>query len=257
MLFVACVFMFCMRHAQGTDYERLNKNVEILFSKTEKCAYKTNDIMRELEAQSTINEYISQIMEKLESANQAINQTMREIKNDIENLRAKLTTLEATCKCTSTTLSSTTIQTTTTKPTTTETTMQFLSSCDDGWRLFNGHCYLVVNVGKRWDDALAYCKKMDSYLIEITTDEERDFARGVVGSLYVFWTGATDREKEGTFVYQHSKQQVPEKYWRKGEPNDAYGQDCAGMYVSDYYNGELVFYDDRCRVFADFVCEKP
>ena len=58
-------------------------------------------------------------------------------------------------------------------------------------------------------------------------------------------------------MYQHSKEQVPEKYWRKGEPNNVYGQDCVVMSMSDHYGGKLVFFDDKCKVFAYFVCEKP
>ena len=252
ILVVACAFVFCMCQAQRADYESLNKNVGILFSETEKCANLTNNI--------------SQILKKLESANQVLNQTTREIQNGNEDLRTKLTTLEATCTCAPTTTSSTTtIQTTTTEPPTTTATepttqvqiTQFLSSCDYGWKLFNGHCYLVLKyVLKRWDDASAFCKEMNSYLIEITTDEERAFVGGVCNE-YLYWTGATERENYGKFVYQHSKQQVPEKYWSRAEPNNAYGQHCAGMYVSDNYNGELIFYDDACSELNSFVCEKP
>ena len=143
------------------------------------------------------------------------------------------------------------------KSTAQEATTPFLSSCDERWTYFNGHCYQVVYFTETWDGALTLCENRDSYLIEITTEVERAFVRLFVGH-YRFWTGATDRENEGKFVYQHSKQQVPENYWTSGVPNNALGgQDCAAMYVSDYYNGELLFYDDKCRVYKSFVCEKP
>ena len=103
------------------------------------------------------------------------------------------------------------------------------------------------------DNASAYCENRNSYLIEITTDEELEFARGLF-SRYMFWIGATDREQDGTFIYQHSQQLVPGKYWAKGEPDNYYGEHCAYMWQ---YKGKLEFYDDNCRVYAYFVCEKP
>ena len=44
--------------------------------------------------------------------------------------------------------------------------------CDVGWGSVIGHCYLIVSERKSWTDASAFCKSKNSYLIEITTDEE-------------------------------------------------------------------------------------
>ena len=61
----------------------LHKNLEILFSETERDTNNIADIRRELEARSPINEDVSKILEelisrqdKLESANQALNQKL-------------------------------------------------------------------------------------------------------------------------------------------------------------------------------------
>ena len=78
-----------------------------------------------------------------------------------------------------------------------------------------------------------------------------------------YWTGATDRDTEGgatdrdierTFVYQHSRQPIQEKYWKYGQPDDE-DQHCALMH--SWSNGDLKFYDGRCEWNWFFVCEKP
>ena len=132
--------------------------------------------------------------------------------------------------------------------------------CDAGWTYFNGHCYLLVSMQRKsWDNASAYCEDITSYLIEITTDTEREFVnmllRDYIRRWVWFWTGATDRDTEGTFVYQHSREHVPKEYWRIGEPNDYAGREqCAGM--TKYY-GDFEFQDEPCIGNFNFICEKP
>ena len=77
------LFVVCMCQAQRSDFGRLHKNLEILFSETERGTNNIADIRRELEARSPINEDVSKILEelisrqdKLESANQALNQKL-------------------------------------------------------------------------------------------------------------------------------------------------------------------------------------
>ena len=129
--------------------------------------------------------------------------------------------------------------------------------CDEGWISFNYHCYLVVTSSRRWNAASEYCKARDSYLIEITSDKELAFANGLTSGYgeTFFWVGATDRQVEGTFVYQHSKLGVPDKYWSTGQPDDYMtGQDCCSIgWLKGYFN----FDDADCNYpHFNFVCEK-
>ena len=130
--------------------------------------------------------------------------------------------------------------------------------CEEGWRSFNGHCYLVVIEGKAWDDASANCENMNSRLAEITTDAELEFVNELArdNSKYAFWIGATDRDTTGIFVFQHSKRKVPDTYWRRGQPHNNYGDEhCVvlGRYFGDY----LESFDERCIRKYGSVCEKP
>ena len=86
ILLVACTFIFGMCQAQRTNLRRLNENVEISLSKTERYANTSTGIKRDLEANSAVIEGLSQLLEKLDAkqdrleiANQALNQAMLEI----------------------------------------------------------------------------------------------------------------------------------------------------------------------------------
>ena len=202
------------------------------------------------EEQGVINEHVSKVLDdlranqhKLETENQALKHTIIELQTDNENMKSELNKLQAI-------LITTTLKTTT-------TTTSLPRSCDEGWRTFNGHCYLFVEEEKTWDDASAYCENRDSYFIEITTDAELDFVDELqrdCNSYGGFWIGATDRDKKGTFVYLHSKEHVPVKYWYEGQPDNYNGDEhCAGMIR---YNGALELFDVHCNEKGYFVCEK-
>ena len=273
ILLVSCTIIFGMCQAQRTKLRRLNENEEKLLSKTESNANTSTGIKRDLKEQNTVNEDVSRLLEKLsakldkleranqalnqalnqhlESASHALNQAVLEIHNDNENMRTELNKLQATCTCASTSLPS---KTATMEPTTTP----FLLSCDEGWKYFNGHCYLVVRKYKGWDSALAYCENRNSYLIEITTNAEFEFTATELVPPYStvarFWVGATDRDIEGTFVYQHSQQQIPKKYWGYPQPSNNFGNDC--LYITRVYE-DLSFRDEWCTNYWFCICEKP
>ena len=137
---------------------------------------------------------------------------------------------------------------------------QELFVCDEGWEGFNGHCYLHQTPGGySWDGAAAFCESMDSHLVEITSDAEMQFINEFTskkGVQYGKWTGATDRDDQGNYVYQHSKLPVPEKFWRKGEPNNE-NHHCVDVWdITQNGTGILEFFDWPCSNLYNAVCEK-
>ena len=182
-----------------------------------------------------------------EAETKTLKQTVHEIQNDYEQIRTELSKLQATT--TTTTTTTTPLPTTTT---TTTTTIPIL--CDGVWANFNDHCYLVVRQYKSWDDASAYCTSKNSYLIEITTDTEREFVSELVRDYRGpgFWIGATDRDTTGRFTYYHSKLPIPENYWSQGQPDN---QHCVTM--NRYtWSGVVELFDNSCIYRYRFVCEK-
>ena len=199
---------------------------------------------------------------QLETQIKTLTTTVLELKSEIVGLKSELTKLQDTCSSATVTSTDTTnsndsnTKGTTTEPLTSPPT--FLRSCDEGWSNFDDHCYLIVKKGKSRDVASSFCELKNSYLIEINTDPEREFINTTLLRDYAdygFWTGATDRDTPENFVYQHSKEVVPEKYWHDGEPNNYTGnQHCVSM---DLRNGDVKFWDITCSWWFWAVCEKP
>ena len=180
------------------------------------------------------NEYRAE-QRRMETENQALIQKISKMEKNNQELKGGLTTLQPT-------------------------TTAHLNGCDEGWESFRHHCYLFVKQVKTWDDASAFCESKNSYLIELTTDAEFHFASEMLGGSTMWWSwiGATDRGNEGTFVYQHSKRRVPEKYWRQGEPANRYDHSCVFvMYFRRRNRVYILLSVNACSSTLDFVCEKP
>ena len=134
-----------------------------------------------------------------------------------------------------------------------------LSTCDEGWIHFRGSCYLFNGQTQTWNDAVATCRAKGSYLVEVTTDSEWKFVRDETKQLdrkwveWSKWIGATDKEHEGRFVFQHSKRPLPNTFWHKGEPNNVGGNEhCVVLFA-----GFKTFSDVPCTNKFKSVCERP
>ena len=231
------------------------------------CDAKKANLSRFDNVEQTVREKeISRMLLNERSANQnqietvikTLTTTVLELKSEIAGMKSELTKLLATCSLATVTNSNDrNTKGTTTEPLTSPPTT-FIQSCDEGWISFDDHCYLIVRKGKSRDIASTYCERRNGYLIEINTDPEREFINTTLlrdYTNYGFWTGATDRDTPGNFVYQHSKEIVPEKYWHDGEPNNITGnQHCVSM---DLWNGNVEFWDITCSWWYWAVCERP
>ena len=206
---------------------------------------------------------------KLETENRDTKKTVVELENDKKDLLETVAELQnnkkdlwktvVELKTDLTKLQAASLSAIVTAPSTLQ-----LHSCDEGWGLFNGHCYDVIEMGKSWDDASDDCRDRDSYLIEITTDAEYKFVRNellATFSIYSpLWVGAKGRGSQEQFVYQHSGKQVPSAYWAHGA---SYGGDdgderCVSMMKERFFGfDDLKFFDHRCNEHWWFICEKP
>ena len=60
------------------------------------------------------------------------------------------------------------------------TATTLLNPCDEGCESFQNHCYLDVSPKKTWDKASSFCESKNSYLIELTTHAEVEFASELI-----------------------------------------------------------------------------
>ena len=202
---------------------------------------KTNVLQNENEKSKTENRALGQTLIDIQNDNSQMRQTLLAIQNDNTKMNAELIKQQA----------KTTTATVATPP--------FLCGCDEGWKCFNGHCYLMVKEEKNWDDAEADCAKRDSYLLAINTDNEHDFVENELlldyhGRRASFWIGAKFMQNQGLHIYKQGGCLLKEKYWYEGEPNNMGGAEhCVVMIlISDV----LALHDVHCSNIRYFVCEK-
>ena len=218
----------------------------------------------DLQAQGDINDRLSTAIDELramqqntEAKSDALSQALIDERQKRNKMRSEIQALRHTITDLQTDL--TKLKSESLSTMTSITPFLHAHSCAAGWRRFSGHCYRVVERSKTWDEASAFCREKNSYLFEITTDEEFSFVEPLFGHYLVdhkwrFWIGASDRNREGTFVYEHSNLQVPQKYWEEGEPNNKDGdENCAVVWRR---KGNLVRLNDvPCNEKYYFVCE--
>ena len=136
------------------------------------------------------------------------------------------------------------------------TTPELSTHCDEGWRSFDGHCYLFVQSSETFDDARVNCSRWNSYPLEIETEAERKFIQKIVLDRYhfaTFWVGATYRFCEEHYRYLRSENLVQTEFWAEEEPDKLGKEYCISMFLSDV---NLRFVDVTCCTRIHYVCEK-
>lgn len=93
---------------------------------------------------------------------------------------------------------------------------------------------------------------MGGYLAEIGDQHENEFAVENVRMLgQSVWLGASDLDKEGTFVWSYSKGRLDYSFtgWNYGEPNGGTGENCVTLETYHKWN------DRSCLYELYYVCE--
>ncbi|KAK3748706.1 hypothetical protein RRG08_019413 [Elysia crispata] len=123
----------------------------------------------------------------------------------------------------------------------------------DESRIHQGRVYILTKKRKQFNIAKAnkYCRKFGGYLVEIDGKDEMKFVQNLLlptDKWSHFFTGVNDIDKEGKFVFYHSKKPVPKLKWASGQP-DSYG-DCVEI------NGGFLN-DLPCDIARRVICEVP
>lgn len=127
---------------------------------------------------------------------------------------------------------------------------------EDKWREYAGSYYYFGNGIVHWSEAANTCESLGAYLAEVDSREENDFLVTLVESplntnnIHVMWLGGTDIDKEGDWVWTHSKRKVTYTNWGRGEPNGKRRENCLHTYRG---NGE--WNDIGCGHKCGFICE--
>ena len=122
---------------------------------------------------------------------------------------------------------------------------------NDGWRVFNSHCYKFIQTKKTWSGAKTYCVGQGGYLVTVYSQAENDFVDNFVNSNV--WMGGSDIASEGTWIWEDGKAWGSYQNFASDEPNNGAGggEDCLEMWKD---NGR--WNDAPCVNGKSSVCKK-
>jgi hypothetical protein len=141
--------------------------------------------------------------------------------------------------------------------------------CPEGYRLFNGNCYLFSSSKARYADAEHACERLNGTLATIEDQRENDFVTehltAVIGGNDDYWIGFHDRGTEMNFEWSGGQtssytnwQQCTVDQQCTSEPNGAGGNgesvgDCVRMCPAGGSTGKY----GECipGKWADYMCE--
>ncbi len=113
----------------------------------------------------------------------------------------------------------------------------------------DGHCYKYIRNAMNYAEAKEYCETEDSRLIEIGSQKEQYFLRGLVGGSSV-WIGIQDTGRTGHWTVWNSRAPVIYSDWLISEPNNPGIENCGEMTADGQWN------DQSCLDRQYFVCER-
>ncbi|XP_052692583.1 perlucin-like protein [Crassostrea angulata] len=124
-----------------------------------------------------------------------------------------------------------------------------------GWISFMDSDYLLGREEVTWNYAQIICMKEDAKLVEIESNAEDLFVRGLAMKLTkTVWLGGTDVGTEGRWVWDSDRSPFTYSAWNRatGQPNNYNNQDCLSLYRP--YN--LTWCDEKCETRYQYICEK-
>ncbi|XP_061174176.1 perlucin-like protein isoform X2 [Saccostrea echinata] len=125
------------------------------------------------------------------------------------------------------------------------------SVCNQGWKLYNGHCYQLFSTKMNWFEAQLFCRKQGTTLLQINDAVESKWLLKNYPKVR-YWIDLTDAGKEGKWMTLSTGKGPTFTAWIKGQPDNAGGnEDCAinNWSKPGHWN------DERCSSTFQVMCE--
>ena len=138
-------------------------------------------------------------------------------------------------------------------PTTVWSTYQTIG-CDEGWELFQFHCYFYIAEQFNWPSCITACNDLGTHVVTITSERENNFicdlrkSNGYNGNVII---GGIDQNEEGNWELITSEPFVYSP-WARWQPSNSYRYEHCMVVKSDG-----TWNDFNCRILrAHTICEK-
>ncbi|XP_041372452.1 perlucin-like protein [Gigantopelta aegis] len=130
-----------------------------------------------------------------------------------------------------------------------------LAVCPLYWTPFEDSCYVILQDKQSWASSMAMCQAYGAYLVEISSDEENEFVRGMIrethSPIWGHWLGATDEYSESHWLWSHSGRALYYSNWEEDQPdNYQTSQHCAVMHNNGRWD------DGECDLTLKGICER-
>lgn len=131
-------------------------------------------------------------------------------------------------------------------------------SCPSNWISWCNKCLLFSSVDKSWMDAERYCNSLHGHLVELkdsaTNTFVKDHLKAMNGNNHVYFVGATDFAKEGSWIWHKSNTHATFFDWGVDQiPFVAnHHENCLTL---DFHEN-FVWHDYPCQDKLHFICEK-
>ncbi|XP_052459454.1 CD209 antigen-like protein C [Carassius gibelio] len=116
--------------------------------------------------------------------------------------------------------------------------------------------FFMSTESKNWSDSRQYCRDRGADLVIINTEEKQRFISSLVSERV--WIGLSDSENEGVMKWVDNSP-LKQGFWLKGEPNNAYNEDCIELNYNRKKTGWSPlnsWNDDSCSAKKRGICEK-
>lgn len=130
--------------------------------------------------------------------------------------------------------------------------------CPQAWHAFEQSCYFFGTSKLTWTEAKNVCKFQGAYLVEHNNLEEVNHLTKVLTSYgkwtqkLTYWTGGTDKLKEGHWKWSSSGTTVNFNHWHPHNPDNYYNEDC----MTSEPNSDGLWNDLDCNNLQRYVCER-
>merc|ERR1712037_1077731 len=141
------------------------------------------------------------------------------------------------------------------------------SSCSSGWLPGPAGlgCVLLQTEPLTWEAAAKSCwENYQAHLVEVKNKDQQEFLRTILNdvqydSVYGWWIGATDLNREGSWYWTHSLEPMDYSDWAVRQPDDLGDENCAlifgkpGHFWNDFHCSNAS-YPEQGSVFS--ICQR-